>query len=364
MQTSDASPPHSNCDTSEFEAAPDRERRSRGYRWLIHLGLPASVSLAVHIVLFGLLALKTWQVVASHAAEFNEYAAGVIQTPDQNTLPALDWTPPTPLAELEKPTAIPDLGSLDFSRVAPLEPGALGTGPNLGPASDAMGLGDLGTGSLSLLGTGGGVAGGPGSGGFGSSFGQRGNLGQAGVWNVSVPANRIVYVIDYSGSVIVAVDELKRELKHSIGRLRPTQLFEVILFYGEGAGGQELSKADAFGSQLQPATEETRRKFFQWLDSKSPRGATDPLPALKRALALKPQAIFFFSDGFFDDSVCDELTRANKSVGAKLVCLVFDEILLQDTSRLPRETEGARRLRHIAEQNGGQCKIVTANDLP
>ena len=262
--------------------------------------------MALHILLFGLLALKTWQVVASHAAEFSEYAAGVIQAPDQNTLPALDWTPPTPLAELEKPTAIPDLGSLDFSRVTPLEPGALGTGPNLGPASDAMGLGDLGTGSLSLLGTGGGVAGGAGSGGFGSSFGQRGDLGQAGVWNVSVPANRIVYVIDYSGSVIVAVDELKRELKHSIGRLRPTQLFEVILFYGEGR------RAGTFQSgrvRLAASARDSRNapEVFPVAGQQIPaRNRPAARPETRPALAAGD---FLLLRRLFDDSVSDELTR-------------------------------------------------------
>jgi hypothetical protein len=347
----------------EFEPGPDRECRSRGYRWLMHLGLPVSVSLAVHIVLFGLLALKTWQVVASRGPEFTEYAAGVIEAPDENAQPALDWSQPTPLEALQTPAAVPDLSSLDFSRVAPVDHSALGAGSASDNASGSSELDSLGAGQLSLLGTGGG-AGAAGSGGFGSAFGQRGELGHAGVWNVSVPANRIVYVIDFSGSIIVAVDELKRELKHSIARLRPTQLFEVVLFYGEGAGSQDVSKAEAFGSQLQPATEETRRQFFRWLDSKAPRGATDPLPALKRALALKPQAIFFFSDGFFEDSVVEELNRANQAVGAKIVCLVFDEILLQDTSRVPRETEGARRLRRVAEQNHGQFKIVTAADLP
>jgi hypothetical protein len=354
---------HPQSSASDFEPAPDRERRSRAYRWLMHLGLPISVSLAVHMVLFGLLALKTWQVVASHTNEFHEYAAGVVQAPDEKSQPALDWSPPPPLSELEKPTAVQDLSSLDFSRVAPLDPSAMEFGPKTATVSGETGLEGLGTGSLSLLGTGGG-AGAAGSGGFGGDFGQRGELGHAGVWNVSVPANRVVYVIDFSGSIIVAVDQLKRELKHSVARLWPNQLFEVILFYGQGAGGQEIFTADAFGSQLQPATEDTRRQFFRWLDSKAPRGATEPLPALKRALALKPQAIFFFSDGFFDDSVVEELTRANKSVGAKVVCLVFDEILLQDTSKLPRETEGARRMRRVAEQNNGEFKIVTALDLP
>ena len=84
---------------------------------------------------------------------------------------------------------------------------------------------------------------------------------------------------------------------------------------------------------------------------------------MKRALALGPEAIFFFSDGYFDDSVVNEIARANRAAHASIVCFVFDEILLGDNSGLPRETDGARRLRKIAEQSGGLVKIVTGKDL-
>ena len=93
-------------------------------------------------------------------------------------------------------------------------------------------------------------------------------------------------------------------------------------------------------------------------------GETEPLQAIQRALALQPEAIFFFSDGYFDDAIVDEIARANRPSQTRIFCLVFDELLLQDTSGLPRrETEGVRRLKRVAEGNRGQIKIVTGKDL-
>ena len=48
---------------------------------------------------------------------------------------------------------------------------------------------------------------------------------------------------------------------------------------------------------------------------------------------------------------------------AQIHCLVFDELLLQNTSGLPQMTDGARRMKRIADQNGGKTKIVTGADL-
>ena len=169
-------------------------------------------------------------------------------------------------------------------------------------------------------------------------------------------------MIDFSGSIIVAVDELKRELKRSIGRLRPTQTFNVILFFGT-TGRSEKFVTESFSPDMQPARAEVKRQFFEWIDRRAPMGSTEPLAAARRAISLRPDVIFFFSDGYFDEKVVGEIARANKTPRVRIHCLVFDEILLQDTSGLPRMTDGAQRLKRIAEENGGKLKVVTGADL-
>jgi len=76
-----------------------------------------------------------------------------------------------------------------------------------------------------------------------------------------------------------------------------------------------------------------------------------------------PEAIFFLSDGYFDDSVVSEITQVNAR-RAQFMCLVFDEQYLTDASGLAApEKEGSQRMRRIADANRGDCKIVTAKDL-
>lgn len=347
------------------ESLVDREARNPALHYLLHLGLPVTASLLVHFGLLGFLALKSFNVLARTPVDVGEYEASLVESAAGQDSSMFDWARVDPLDSPELVVADDSIDNLDGLEVGGFDFGEpdldSSTGEGLGEGEGA-GLG-IGDGPLALLGTGAG-AGGPGTGGFGSALAGGGaRIGRAGIWDLRIEANKVAYVVDFSGSIIVAVDELKRELKRSIGRLMSSQSFNVIVFYSTGAGHDERVRTEAFRSQLEPADAQTRREFFGWVDRKAPRGATHPLQAMKRALALEPEAIFFFSDGYFDDAIVSEITAANRSVQARIYCLVFDELLLQDTSELPRETEGARRLKRIAEANGGKVKIVTGKDL-
>ena len=346
----------------ERESLPDREGRNPFLRYLVHLGLPLSISLVVHLGVIGFLALKTFGVLARSQADVGQWEGTVVEEADFST--AFQWTDdnvlPTPVevpsdTSLESLTPLPTVSD---SSLRDLQ--APGGGSSTGEGS-GLGLGD---GNLSLIGTGAG-AGDVGTGGLGPGLGIGGSqLGRAGIWDLNIRANKVVYVVDFSGSIIVAVDDLKRELKRSIGRLKPSQSFDVIIFYSSGGGSDEKIRTESFKPKLEPADQATRREFFTWIDRKAPMGETEPLQAIQRALALQPEAIFFFSDGYFDDAIVDEIARANRPSQTRIFCLVFDELLLQDTSGLPRrETEGVRRLKRVAEGNRGQIKIVTGKDL-
>jgi hypothetical protein len=333
---------------------------------VLHLGLPVGLSLLIHVGVVGFLAFKTFDVIARDGGDVGMYEASLVERARDDDTPVLDWTsegnldpppemplepPPNTIAEIE----LPEIDTPNFGDPT----GTLAGGPGLG---DGAGLG-VGDGALSVLGTGSG-AGRAGTGGMGGGgIGSGARVGQVGIWNLRVRANRIAYVVDFSGSIIVAVQELRRELKRSISRLQPDQEFNVVVFFSTGAGPDERVRTESFRPQLEPADEPTRRAFFQWIDRKKPRGATEPMQAMRRALALEPDAVFFFSDGYFEDRLVGEITEANRIVGASIHCLVFDELLLQDMSDLPRETEGARRLKRIAEANRGRVKIVTGRDL-
>lgn len=348
----------------QHEPLVDRERHSPGLRFLLHLGLPAGISICLHLTLFGLLALKTWQVLRPTTEPFDasQYNVSIAETeaPDFQGFrwpgPATEGqVDPTNFSNFEKSIetdlrGLSNLGKPDLAE-------AIGGGDPGG-----FGLGDAGR--SGVLGIGGGAGGGGGSG-VGEGFGSGRDLGVAGVWDLRVPGNTFAYVVDFSGSIIVAVDDLKRELKRSIGLLRPNQKFNVFIFYSRVAGRGEQFMTESFAPSLQDGDQETKQRFFDWIDRKAPNGSTEPLPAMKRALRLKPDAVFFFSDGYFDDNVVDEIRTANRQIHAQIHCLVFDELILSaaNTGLPPRETEGAKRLKRIAEQNQGKIKVVTGDDL-
>lgn len=348
----------------EPEPLADREVRNPYFRWLMHLGVPVTVSLFVHVLLFAILAFKSWHVLAGAGLAVDEYEVEIKDSAADEFSGGLKW-PGEHLIDVIAPELAVEVDPFRFGELADrsdlgdlarsepgILPGELGRG--------GFGVGE--SGRSGILGIGEGAGGGGGSG-IGWGFGTGSGIGRAGVWDVSASGNMFAYVVDFSGSIIVVVDDLKRELKRSVGKLTPKQSFNVVIFYSVTGVRDEVFKTESFAPELQPAVPDTKRSFFAWIDRKPPIGRTEPLQAMKRALALNPDAVFFFSDGLFEDKVVDEILRANSKAGAQIHCLVFDEMLLQDTSGLQRLTDGARRLKRIADASGGKTKIVTGADL-
>ena len=71
------------------------------------------------------------------------------------------------------------------------------------------------------------------------------------------------------------------------------------------------SRCPAARSRARP-TCKRRTSCASFLRLIDPDGGTDPRPAMKQALSLRPDAVFLLSDGAFPDGTVDELTRLNK----------------------------------------------------
>lgn len=165
-------------------------------------------------------------------------------------------------------------------------------------------------------------------------FGQRGR------------GRRVVYVIDRSGSMLNSFEYLRRELKRSISRLSygQRQEFHVIFF----SSGPVVEKPPP---KLVPAIHAYKRKALEFLDSIVPEGQTDPVPAMKRAFDLKPDLIYFLTDGEFDPALVDHLARWNRDGKVAIYTVAF---VFEGNSQL---------LRRIARENGGEYKLVAEHDL-
>jgi hypothetical protein len=347
----------------------EREVNNPYLRTLLHLAIPVAASLVLHALVVALLGLKEFTIPGPPGAPVGEYEAGLVESLGDMTARAFDWSATDPLSELaadEPQEPYASLAPLDApsDSLGELDIGddALDPGPGAG---DELGLG-LGEGALSILGTGAGGLAETGAGGLGAGgLGGGGLAGMAGMWGLRFPTNRIVYVVDFSGSVTAVVDQIRRELKRSIAGLKPTQEFNVIIFFTTGGGQDEKIRTEAFQSEsLAAATPENRRRFAEWIDRWAPMGYTKPVEALRRAIALQPDVILFHSDGNFEDREAQQINDLNRATRIKIFSLVFDELLLGDASGLPPQAnEGVRRMRRIAESNGGQMRIVTAGDL-
>lgn len=339
----------------------DREAQSPLLAGIMHVGAPLIISVLIHTLLIGATGLvvltsgrdvaQTLEYEATINTDAGEAVALIEDKPQQLDFQEVALAP-LDISALSAPTAAPDIADLQFDEPTSLAD-ALGGGG--GPLGGGAGL------RRGLLGVGSGSVGG---GGLGTGLGTGLRLGRAGLWNVEVSANRVAYVVDFSGSLVTLEDALRRHLKRSVGELRESQSFNVVLFYGT-----RNQRPDAFQSKLIPATADNKRAFFEWIEEKSATGRTEPLPAVRKALGDRPEAIFFISDGRFPNEFVDEITQLNRNTSAQFACFLFDEAVMEETSDLPaRPSENAARLERLAEQNLGRSstrayRTVTIEDL-
>ncbi len=157
-------------------------------------------------------------------------------------------------------------------------------------------------------------------------------------------AHSFAYVIDCSGSMATrnSLDVAKREMLSSINQLAPDAQFAVI-FYNL----QTRMLADPLGHKgLMAATATNKGRVQTQLEPVSPLGGTDHMLALREALKLKPEVIFFLTDAeLISNSDIDEILTEVGSTRIQAVEFGFGMSLGQRTplSRLATTTGGTYR---------------------
>lgn len=312
--------------------------------------IPFVTSLSVHI------GIITIALVLLASGAF-QYIVEKVTEPQRNT-------PNTTLAEMDIGD-VPSVGNMDdvTSQSAQLDPVEQSQNPlsqGEGDSIDALMSSDApsaasitgitGMGSLAdALGGGGGegstMFGEPGGGGkfMGFDFGTAGD-GSA--------VTRVVFVCDASGSMEGEPKVLLvGELKEAIGPLKPIQFFNVIFFQWDDYSA-------AFQDTLKAASPRNKTETYTYLDRLTVSGGTNPLPALEAAFRMKPQLIFFLTDGRFDQAVGYE------AVQEKVRQLNGDKQVMINTIQFINRDETAEGvLRTIASENGGKYKFIGEDDL-
>ena len=210
-----------------------------------------------------------------------------------------------------------------------------------GPQTTGMGL-VPGSG----LGGGGGSGGGSG-GGIGRGIGPGTEF-----FGAREHGRSFAYVIDCSGSMATrsSLEVAKRELLSSLNVLPPDARFSVI-FYNlkvrvfTDPGGQQ---------GLMPATSANKARVQDQLRTVAPDGGTDHMLALRTALGLKPEVIFFLTDAdlMSNNDVNEILAEAG---GTRIQAVEFGR-----GSDLGMETP----LRRLATTTGGTYRYIDVTTFP
>jgi len=208
-----------------------------------------------------------------------------------------------------------------------------------------------------------------------------------GVFGSGTAAKSYVFVVDCSASMIGERFTLAiSELVQTIGNLKSNQRFYVVFYSretipmfsrpspvnakdvsvdaGRFAARRLGGKMNRFGGRRHPrapqrvpkrtrrpterlltATVANRERAKRWIFQIRPGGGTLPGEALTLALALKPQVVYFLTDGEIPINTPEIVRDANKSkVIVHTVALGYEG--------------SADLLKEIAEQNGGEYKFV------
>jgi Mg-chelatase subunit ChlD len=119
---------------------------------------------------------------------------------------------------------------------------------------------------------------------------------------------RFVYVVDASASMRGgAFEEARAELRRSIAELTPTQSF-CVFFFNSGYRATPRRAGRAFWK----ADKQSVAALSEWAEGIVPDGGTDPGAALLDALQLKPDAVFFLTDGGFETDIAATVAEANR----------------------------------------------------
>jgi hypothetical protein len=216
--------------------------------------------------------------------------------------------------------------------------------PDMGSVSSTSAVFGGPAAAAGLLGKAGG-AGGKGRGGGGSGDGSSSKAATE-FFGIGGYGQVFVYVVDCSGSMNDndKFDRARYELLKSIEQLGKDQQYFVI-FYNHTMYPMESEKP-LFANQ------DNLAKTTEWINRCEPMGGTNPLPAMMLALSMKPDAIYFLTDGQFDLSVMQDLRNRNRTNARTHSHVVpIHTICFYD-----RSAEGMMKM--IARNSGGEYRYV------
>ena len=169
--------------------------------------------------------------------------------------------------------------------------------------------------------------------------GGGGGGGQVSFFGLQGKGKRVIFIIDRSGSMNgEPFQSAKEEIYRSINNL-PRGARYGICFFSNGPSWLSVE-----GDFMVRSSRGRNKQVFNWMKTVDVGGGTYPASSLLSAIDLKPDVIFFLTDGEFPLGVVEEVTKHNKG-RVQIHCIAFG-------------VGGRNLLRAIAAKNKGTFAIV------
>jgi len=329
----DPSPRAAQPDTAEPEtAAYTGITRAAWFRWLTRASVAGVVlSILIHLfagVLAYLLTVRYPNADAGGVIEGAEVEFAVMTESELAAVLASEDTSTEPLVP-ESESAL-DPTAVELTEVTPTSSDAL-TDESLDIQIDE-GAGDVSDSDGEGLVTG--------AGGGGASF-----------FGLEAQGSRFAYIVDRSSSMKNSgkMARTRAELSRSISALADHGEF-LIVFYSDSP--------EALGARprWRDASERSKEDARRLIGSVVPMGGTKPLPAFELIFGrrVKPDAIYFMTDGEFDDNVPDRIEAMNRRYRIPVHCILFG----RPSPNAVRTNDVRDRMKRIADASGGRFRHV------
>jgi len=175
--------------------------------------------------------------------------------------------------------------------------------------------------------------------------------GDTSFMDIADNGERFVYVIDTSGSMgdNGRMGLAQAQLIKSLNMLRPHQSFQVI-FYGETA--REMIFPGTEKRQLHQATSPNIKLASRRINQEKAYGGTAHLPALSKAFRLRPDVVYFLTDGQSATSSRQKLAAVlRENISSARVHVI-------EFASGPPETRTPGWLEKLAFETGGKYRRI------
>ncbi len=181
-----------------------------------------------------------------------------------------------------------------------------------------------------------------------------GGGGGASFFGVEATGTRFAYIVDVSGSMGARMGSgtrleiLQKELNESIEGLLEAASFLIVAF---------SSDAYPLGARLEwmDATDSGKRWARNLIGKLAPGGSTNPGPAFDLVFKRRPRpdAVYFMTDGEFEEAVADQIAFLNGEDHIPIHCITFGSLESMELRRIEVV------MKRIARQSGGTYTNVS-----